>query len=46
MQACCQGSDPQAPIDPAELASSQEVLRRWLNQLRVERSLLSPPGNP
>ncbi len=37
---------PEIPIDPAELASSQEVLRRWLNQLRVERSLLSPPGNP
>lgn len=37
---------PELAVDARELADSYATLNAWLNQLRSERELRSPPGNP
>jgi hypothetical protein len=37
---------PELGIDPKELNESHTALNAWLNQLRAERGLRSPPGTP
>lgn len=37
---------PELGLEPKELNDSHATLSAWLNQLRIERGLRSPPGSP